>query len=37
MPKKYNPILQWIKNYSKKFLPLKGTLRNKQCLRRREL
>ena len=22
--KKYNPILQWIKNYSKKFLPLKG-------------
>ena len=32
IPKKYNPILQWIKNYSKKFLPLKGTLRNKQCL-----
>ena len=31
-PKKYNPILQWIKNYSKKFLPLKGTLRDKQCL-----
>ena len=24
IPKKYNPILQWIKNYSKKFLPLKG-------------
>ena len=34
---KVRPLLQWRKNYSKKFLPFKGTLRDKQCLRRRKL